>query len=124
MSGGRPSLEAAVTAAAQNGITLRRFVFSRNQVCHLNVFKNFGLTAYGGTEPQPCRRLSTFWVSFLDFDPGEYRVHGLSTKLILKRAVRELVRDIVLLIPNYGFAVPTEPGESARARRNGGADSY
>lgn len=41
--------------------------------------------------------------------PGRYKVRGLSTKLILKRAVRGLVPDIVLRKPKHGFAVPTEP---------------
>lgn len=41
--------------------------------------------------------------------PGQYKVRGLSTKLILKRAVRELVPDVVLRKPKHGFAVPTEP---------------
>ena len=40
--------------------------------------------------------------------PGQYKISGLSTKLILKRAVRELVPAIVLREPNHGFAVPTE----------------
>lgn len=41
--------------------------------------------------------------------PSRYKVRGLSTKLILKRAVRELVPEIVLRKPKHGFAVPTEP---------------
>lgn len=41
--------------------------------------------------------------------PGRYKIRGLSTKLILKQAVRELVPDIVLRRPKHGFAVPTEP---------------
>jgi asparagine synthase (glutamine-hydrolysing) len=41
--------------------------------------------------------------------PGQYKVRGLSTKLILKRAVRELLPAIILRKPKHGFAVPTEP---------------
>ena len=39
---------------------------------------------------------------------GQYKISGLSTKLILKRVVRELVPAIVLRKPNHGFAFPTE----------------
>lgn len=41
--------------------------------------------------------------------PGQYKISGLSTKLILKRAIRELVPPSVLRKPKHGFAVPTEP---------------
>ena len=41
--------------------------------------------------------------------PGQYKVRGLSTRLILKRAVRELVPGVVLRKPKHGFAVPVEP---------------
>lgn len=40
--------------------------------------------------------------------PSRYKIKGLSTKLILKHAVRGLVPDIVLRRPKHGFAVPTE----------------
>ena len=41
--------------------------------------------------------------------PGQYKISGLSTKLILKRAIRELVPASVLRKPKHGFAVPTQP---------------
>lgn len=40
--------------------------------------------------------------------PGRYKVRGLSTKLILKRAVHGLVPEAVLRKPKHGFAVPTD----------------
>jgi len=44
----RADLKAAVEAAVQNGITLKSFVFPRNQVGHLEILKSFGLSAYRG----------------------------------------------------------------------------
>jgi asparagine synthase (glutamine-hydrolysing) len=41
--------------------------------------------------------------------PGRYKVRALSTKRILKQAVRGLVPDVVLDKPKHGFAVPTDP---------------
>jgi asparagine synthase (glutamine-hydrolysing) len=41
--------------------------------------------------------------------PGHYKIHGLSTKRLLKHAVRDLVPDSVLRKPKHGFAVPTDP---------------
>ncbi len=44
----RADLKAAVEAAAQNGITLKSFVFPRNQVGHLEILKSFGIRSYRG----------------------------------------------------------------------------
>lgn len=44
-------LKAALEAATRKGITLRSFVFPRNQVGHLEVLKSSGLRAYRGAEP-------------------------------------------------------------------------
>lgn len=44
-------LNAALEAAARQGIVLKSFVFPRNQVGHLDVLKYFGLRAYRGAEP-------------------------------------------------------------------------
>jgi asparagine synthase (glutamine-hydrolysing) len=41
--------------------------------------------------------------------PARYKVHGWSTKRILKRAVSELVPPEVLRRPKHGFSVPTDP---------------
>lgn len=41
--------------------------------------------------------------------PGRSKIQGLSTKRLLKRAVRGLIPDSVLQRPKHGFAVPTEP---------------
>ncbi|MBS0159874.1 MAG: asparagine synthase (glutamine-hydrolyzing) [Nitrospira sp.] len=40
--------------------------------------------------------------------PSRYKVRGLSTKLILKQAVRGVVPESVLRKPKHGFAVPTD----------------
>lgn len=48
--------------------------------------------------------------------PGRYKVRGLSTKRILKRAVRGLVPEVVLRKPKHGFAVPTEPWFQGKLR--------
>ena len=47
----RADLKAAVEAAAQKGVTLKSFVFPRNQVGHLEILKSFGLRSYRGAEP-------------------------------------------------------------------------
>ena len=44
-------LKAALEAAARKGITLRSFVFPRNQVGHLGILKRSGLKAYRGADP-------------------------------------------------------------------------
>ena len=41
--------------------------------------------------------------------PARFKIQGLSTKRILKRAVRSLVPPEVLHKPKHGFAVPTDP---------------
>jgi asparagine synthase (glutamine-hydrolysing) len=41
--------------------------------------------------------------------PSAYKIQGLSTKRIFKRAVRDLVPPSVLRRPKHGFAVPTDP---------------
>ncbi len=41
--------------------------------------------------------------------PGRYKIKGLSTKRILKRAVSDLVPPAVLKRPKHGFAVPIDP---------------
>lgn len=41
--------------------------------------------------------------------PSRYKISGLSTKRILKRAIRGLVPASVLRKPKHGFAVPTQP---------------
>jgi asparagine synthase (glutamine-hydrolysing) len=41
--------------------------------------------------------------------PGRYKIRGLSTKRLLKRAVRGLIPAEVLKRPKTGFAVPTDP---------------
>jgi asparagine synthase (glutamine-hydrolysing) len=41
--------------------------------------------------------------------PGRYKISGLASKTILKKAVSGLVPDEVLKKPKHGFAVPTDP---------------
>jgi asparagine synthase (glutamine-hydrolysing) len=41
--------------------------------------------------------------------PAKYKIRGTSTKLILKRAIKDLVPPEVLSKPKHGFAVPTDP---------------
>lgn len=41
--------------------------------------------------------------------PGRFKIQGLSTKRILKRAVKKLLPPEVLSKPKHGFAVPTDP---------------
>jgi peptidoglycan/xylan/chitin deacetylase (PgdA/CDA1 family) len=62
-------LNAALEAAARQGIVLKSFVFPRNQVGHLDVLKRFGLRAYRGAEPPLIRtdnRLLKRAVRYLD----------------------------------------------------------
>ncbi len=62
-------LNAALEAAARQGIVLKSFVFPRNQVGHLDVLKHFGLRAYRGAEPPLIRtdnRLFNKAVRYLD----------------------------------------------------------
>ncbi len=47
----RDDLKAAVAAAAAKGITLRSFVFPRNQVGHLDVLRELGIRSYRGVDP-------------------------------------------------------------------------
>jgi peptidoglycan/xylan/chitin deacetylase (PgdA/CDA1 family) len=44
-------LDAALEAAARQGIALKSLVFPRNQVGHLDVLKRFGFRSYRGPEP-------------------------------------------------------------------------
>ena len=47
-------LKAAVEAAAQKGITLRSFVFPRNQIGHLEILRMFGISSFRGVaDPLP-----------------------------------------------------------------------
>ncbi|MBK8378746.1 MAG: hypothetical protein IPL14_12590 [Nitrospira sp.] len=46
-------LTAAVEAAAKQDVTLKSFVFPRNQVGHLDVLREQGICAYRGTDPLP-----------------------------------------------------------------------
>lgn len=41
--------------------------------------------------------------------PSRYKVKGLTTKAILKQAVRSLIPHEVIKRPKHGFAVPTDP---------------
>jgi asparagine synthase (glutamine-hydrolysing) len=41
--------------------------------------------------------------------PAAYKIKGLSTKVVLKRAVKDLLPPEVLTKPKHGFAVPTDP---------------
>ncbi|MEJ5330081.1 MAG: asparagine synthase (glutamine-hydrolyzing) [Desulfobaccales bacterium] len=41
--------------------------------------------------------------------PGYYKIQGISTKKIIKRAVKGLLPKSVLKKPKHGFAVPTDP---------------
>jgi asparagine synthase (glutamine-hydrolysing) len=41
--------------------------------------------------------------------PAKYKIRGLSTKVVLKRAVKNLLPPEVLTKPKHGFAVPTDP---------------
>src|SRR5438105_14362950 len=41
--------------------------------------------------------------------PSRYKIRGLSTKRILKQAVRGIVPEAVLRKPKHGFSVPTDP---------------
>lgn len=62
-------LNAALEAAARQGIVLKSFVFPRNQVGHLDVLKHFGFRSYRGAEPPLIRtdnRLFNKAVRYLD----------------------------------------------------------
>ena len=50
-SAARADLTAAVEAAAKQDVTLKSFVFPRNQVGHLDVLREQGICAYRGTDP-------------------------------------------------------------------------
>jgi asparagine synthase (glutamine-hydrolysing) len=41
--------------------------------------------------------------------PGKYKIRGISTKRILKDAVKHLLPPEVITKPKHGFAVPTDP---------------
>jgi asparagine synthase (glutamine-hydrolysing) len=41
--------------------------------------------------------------------PARYKIKGLSTKVVLKHAVKDLLPPGVLTKPKHGFAVPTDP---------------
>jgi peptidoglycan/xylan/chitin deacetylase (PgdA/CDA1 family) len=52
----RVDLTAAVAAASQCDVSLRSFVFPRNQVGHLDVLREQGIRAYRGADPTPFRK--------------------------------------------------------------------
>ncbi len=41
--------------------------------------------------------------------PARFKIKGMSTKVVLKRAVKDLLPPEVLTKPKHGFAVPTDP---------------
>lgn len=47
-------------------------------------------------------------IEFMARLPGSFKVHGLTTKYLLRRAVRRLLPSSVLSKPKHGFAVPTD----------------
>ncbi|MBP6265153.1 MAG: polysaccharide deacetylase family protein [Nitrospira sp.] len=55
-SAARADLTAAVEAAAKQDVTLKSFVFPRNQVGHLDVLREQGICAYRGTDPTRFRK--------------------------------------------------------------------
>jgi peptidoglycan/xylan/chitin deacetylase (PgdA/CDA1 family) len=55
-SAARADLAAAVAAAATKDITLKSFVFPRNQVGHLDVLRGAGIHAYRGADPTGFRK--------------------------------------------------------------------
>ena len=46
-------LKAAVEVAAQRGITIKSFVFPRNQIGHLEILRKSGITAFRGEDAPP-----------------------------------------------------------------------
>jgi asparagine synthase (glutamine-hydrolysing) len=48
-------------------------------------------------------------IEFMARLPGSFKVRGLTTKYLLRRAVRRLLPPSVLSKPKHGFAVPTDP---------------
>lgn len=62
----RADLAAAVAAAEPKDITLKSFVFPRNQVGHLDVLREHGIHAYRGVDPTRFRNVGRALFNFLD----------------------------------------------------------
>ncbi len=63
----RADLAAAVMAAEPKDITLKSFVFPRNQVGHLDVLREYGIRAYRGVDPTRFRKGGGLLVRVLNF---------------------------------------------------------
>lgn len=63
----RADLTAAVEAAAKQDVTLKSFVFPRNQVGHLDVLREQGICAYRGADPTRFRRTKGVLYKTLSF---------------------------------------------------------
>lgn len=80
----RADLSAAMAAAAEQSVSLKSFVFPRNQVGHLDVLREQGICTYRGADPTPFRKSKGKLyktLSFLD------QLFGLAPKAVCAEEV-------------------------------------